>query len=264
MIATQPLTPGSRTLAEAIADRLPDQYTMTLDYEMALLVTDLLSAPLGMPVSKDLVADDSRRLLAAIADDLGLHVEPVADLPTIRHQTSTVYVQVDAMADGRTDDVQLLNELPDDDGLRPMRTVWRVPLPQPGSTEPSYGAAVLDLLVSNAAVHEDPKRWTEGVSALRAFTNDDNPERPFLRRVEAALIEAGHFDARTQPAHCQGWGVGLTHEGEWHSVCKFENGWHHITTAPGSGGEWDDAVLIAPLDASPRQVAERFRHNLPD
>ncbi|MGI5526876.1 hypothetical protein ACQEVX_05415 [Streptomyces syringium] len=259
----QPLALGSQVLAEAIADRLPDQYTLTLDHEMALLITDLLSAPLGMPVSKDLVAEDSRRLLAAIATDLGLPVSPVCDTPTIRHQTSSVYIQVDALADGRTGTVQLLNQLPDFHELRPMRTVWQAQLPQPGSTTPSTGTPVIDLLLSNSAAHEDPEQWNGGIDTLLAFDDPDSPERAFLRLVEAALITAGHFDARTQPTHCQGWGVGLTHEGDWHGVVQSPTGWHHVYTHP-SEDDWLDGGVVAPLNASPQQVADRLRHNLPD
>ncbi|MEU5426507.1 hypothetical protein AB0H73_12990 [Streptomyces olivoreticuli] len=260
----QPLSLGSQVLADAIADRLPDQYTLTLDHEMALLISDLLSAPLGLPVSKDLVADDARRLLAAIATDLHLPVPPVDDMPTIRHQTNTVYVQVDALADGRTDNVQLRNELPDYDELRPMRTVWQAQLPQPGSTTGSDGARVIDLLLSDSAAHEDPGQWDEGIDVLLAFEDPDSAERAFLRRIEAALITAGHFDARTEPTHCRGWGVALTHEGAWHGVARFPDGWHHVSTHPGDGNDWHDNGIVALLGASPQQVADLLRHNLPD
>jgi hypothetical protein len=105
---------------------------------------------------------------------------------------------------------------------------------------------------------EDPQGWAKGVEALRELSDPTAPAWMTLRLIEAALIRAGHYSARTDAPMTQNLGVTFDHpQGDAPvSIVPMPSGWQLFIEDPVR----DDMFgpVVAPLDATADQIATAF------
>ncbi|MEU9662636.1 hypothetical protein [Streptomyces chartreusis] len=126
----------------------------------------------------------------------------------------TLFVSVYAYADG-TKSVTVHAERPELDDMTSRSSVWEVPVPAGFADDDTVTATLVasSLIGGDTYADEDRASWEQGRQVVRVFHAEGGRERIMLRKIEAQLINAEYYDARTQETHCQGWGCASTSAG---------------------------------------------------
>jgi hypothetical protein len=176
-----------------------------------------------------------------------------------------LFVTVTQLSDGRVSGVEITDIQPAPDEVFPgnyRATVWTAPLSE-YEGDPSTAVKVLDLALNNHYRDDDGHGWSEGERAAKAFHNDTNGERAFLRSVEARVISAGYLDIYTGMVACHDYGLSVGDPGAEHVIMKWRDGWRWAALdCIDIDGWYMQPGTIAPVDASPRQVAAAIITNL--
>ncbi|MFD7764122.1 hypothetical protein [Streptomyces microflavus] len=199
-----------------------------------------------------------------------MSVTPAKPADTPAHSIETadskpLFVTVTQLSDGRVSGVEITDLQPAPDEVFPgnyRATVWTAPLSE-YEGDPSTAVKVLDLALSNHYRDNDGHGWSEGERAAKAFHSDTNEERAFLRNVEARVISAGYLDIYTGMVACHDYGLIVGDSGAEHVIMKWRDGWRWAALDYIDIDGWFmQPGTIAPVDASPRQVAAAIITNL--
>ncbi|MGW1362958.1 hypothetical protein ACWCQP_36820 [Streptomyces chartreusis] len=166
----------------------------------------------------------------------------------------TLFVSVDAFPDGTARSVTVYAERPGLDDMTSRFSVWEVPVPAGFADDDTVPATLVasSLIGGYTYADEDRASWEQGRQVVRVFHAEGGRERIMLRRIEAQLINAGYYDARTQETHCQGWGVRFHVAGHWCAITLFEDGWTLIGDHPED--RWACFGTVAVPEATPEAI----------
>ncbi|MFE6945954.1 hypothetical protein [Streptomyces chartreusis] len=165
-----------------------------------------------------------------------------------------LFVSVHAYPDGTAKSVTVYAERPGLDDIASRYSVWEVPVPDDFADDDTVGATLVasSLIGGDTYADEDRAGWEQGRQVVSVFHAEGGRERIMLRRIEAQLINAGYYDARTQETHCQGWGVRFHVAGHWCAITRFEDGWTLIGNHPED--RWACFGTVAVPEATPEAI----------